>query len=85
MQITMVEGDALNLLRNSGQVCSNKTRILVSRQRQTGQIEPGRSKLRLKFKPPGNPFRRAPSGGEDDEEHNGNLAPEDLCRGHDMR
>src|SRR5690606_8942918 len=38
--------------------------------------------LGLEAEPPGRPLRRRPGREEHDQEDSGDLAPEDLCRGH---
>ena len=51
--------------------------------RPARQIEPGGAELGLESKPPGRPLRRRPGREEHDQEDGGDLAPEDLRRGHE--
>src|SRR5262245_23531535 len=47
---------------------------------RASDLEPGRTELRLEAKPPCGPLRREPHCGEHDQQHEEDLAPENLGR-----
>jgi hypothetical protein len=81
-------GHGASTLENLGRVGLVGKPPLKQPPRQVDRIarqrEPGRAKAVLIAERAGRPLRRAPRRGDDDAEHNGDLANVDLCRKHSL-